>query len=166
MARSFLLGSFRSGVRNKLVAREVRSVHVILLNGQIADKVSGYTRCCAALRYAVATDPAEITVGMDRTRAYPSWFLPISATLRLGNTVDRVSTVLPGWLAAAAVTACVPELPHARLTLLRVSSLKLQVIVRSAVETATPTGVGCSSITIGTVVGANVSVTPSRVPPT
>jgi hypothetical protein len=28
--------------------------------------------------------------------------------------------------------------------------------VRSAVDTATPTGVGCSSITIGTVVGARL----------
>ena len=76
-----------------------------------------------------------------------------------------VSTVLPGWLAPGAVTACVPELPHASDTLFSVSSDRLQVTVRSAVETATPTGVGCSSMRMFWVVGANVRVTPSRVPP-
>jgi len=103
---------------------------------------------------------------MYSTRAYPDWFLPISTADSDGNTVDRVRTVLPGWLAPGAVDAWVPELPHARLTLLRVSSDRLQVMVRSAVETATPTGVGCSSTRMFWVVGAKVKVTPSRVPPT
>ena len=125
-----------------LLALEERIARRRMLR-DLAMQLAGGAALVAA---AIATWPALITVGMYKTRAYPDWFLPINARLSDGNTVDRVRTVLPGWLAPAAGTACVPELPHAKLTLFSVSSERLQVTVRSAVDTATPTGVGCSSM--------------------